>query len=164
LIRSPLTHIHNGKLLMEEKRMSDEIKSLLRDVLREELARFEKTVTSMQQDLSEFKCETVNWFEKLGSDIENVHSRIEAIEKNYDEMKQCLDKIEHDQARKDRKISSIIVQYQHLESFISKEIKRLQSINSHQKTIELLSSRSIQHEAEIKELNRVVTVTPQHFS
>ncbi|WP_318502699.1 hypothetical protein [Bacillus sp. T3] len=144
--------------------MSDEIKSLLRDVLREELTSFEKTLTSMEQDLIELKCETVKWYEKLGSDIENVHSRIEAIEKNYDEMKQCLDKIEHDQARKDRKISSIIVQYQHLESFISKEIKRLQSINSNQKTIELLSSRSIQHEADIKELNRVVNDTPQHFS
>lgn len=164
MIRSPLIHIHNGKLLMEEKRMSDEIKSLLRDVLKEELGSIEKTVAAMQQDIIEFKCETVQWYEKLGSDFENVQSRLEAMEKNYEEMKQCLDKIEHDQARKDRKISSIIVQYQHLESFISKEIKRLQSINTHQKTIELLSSRSIQHEADIKELNRVVNEAPHQFS
>jgi hypothetical protein len=56
----------------------------------------------------------------------------------------------------DRKVSSIIVQVQHLETFIGSEIKRSLTGLDKQQTIDLLAARSIQHEASIKELHRVV--------
>jgi hypothetical protein len=149
---------------MEEERMSEEMKELLREVLREELTPIQNAVDEIQRDLIEYRAESRMQFEKLGTVIESFDIRMESLEKNYDEMSRCMDKLEHDHARKDKKISSIIIQYQHLENFISKEIKRLSALQSNQKTIDLLSVRSIQHEADIKELNRVVINSPQHLS
>lgn len=136
--------------------MSEELKSLMREVIKEELSDFRRTITELQNDLIELRTDAADRYEKLKYVLENLDQRMEALEKNNDEMGKNLEKIEHDHDRRDRKISSIIVQYQHLESFISKEIKRLASMQNNQKTIDLLSARSIQHEAELKELNRVV--------
>ncbi|MGJ7921086.1 hypothetical protein [Neobacillus sp. LXY-4] len=136
--------------------MSEELKSLIREVIKEELSDFRRTITELQNDLIELRTDAADRYEKLKYVLENLDQRMEALEKNNDEMGKNLEKIEHDHDRRDRKISSIIVQYQHLESFISKEIKRLGSLQNNQKTIDLLSARSIQHEAELKELNRVV--------
>lgn len=146
------------------ERMNEEMKTLLRDVLKEELAEVHRTVSQLQKDVYEFRTDTKRRYEQLESALSHFGVRLEAIEKNFDEMTRSLDKLEHDHARKDKKISSIIVQYQHLESFITKEIKRISSMHTSQKTIDLLSARSIQHEADIRELNRVVQETPSHLS
>lgn len=78
------------------------------------------------------------------------------IEKKQDELLERLEKVEHLYDRMDRKIGSIILQSQHLETFIGNEIKRSLNSQEKQKTIDLLAARSIQHEADIKELTRVV--------
>ncbi|AGK53814.1 hypothetical protein [Bacillus sp. 1NLA3E] len=136
--------------------MSEEIKNVLREVLKEEFAEFRRTTMELQNDLAELRVEASDRMEKLEHILGNLDQRIGTMEKKDEKMADCLEKIEHDYERKDKKISSIIVQYQHLESFIGTEIKRLTAIHDKQKTIDLLAARSIQHEADINELNRVV--------
>ncbi|WP_147535555.1 hypothetical protein [Bacillus marasmi] len=144
--------------------MNEEMKSLLRDVLKEEFAEVHQTVCKLRKDVDEFRADTKERYEKLETAMSDIGLRLDAIENSYEVMSRSLDKLEHDHARKEKKISSIIVQYQHLESFITKEIRRLSSMNMNQKTIDLLSARSIQHEADIRELNRVIQENPGHLS
>lgn len=136
--------------------MSDEIKSTLREVLKDEFAAFHKQLAELQKDFGEFRGQTEKSLKKLKNTFESLEDRVKSIEKNQEETRKVFDKIEHDHDRRDRKLSSMIVQYQHLETFIGNEIKKLANVQDKQKTIDLLSARSIQHEAEIRDLNRMV--------
>ena len=136
--------------------MSEDVKAVLREVLKEELVEIQRKFDSFQTELGEFRSENIERLIKMENSMEQLEQRVEAIEKGQEEIIKRLDKIEHGYDRMDRKIGSIIVQSQHLESFISSELKRALSGLDKQQTIDLLAARSIQHEAYIKELHRAV--------
>jgi TolA-binding protein len=137
-------------------RMSEDVQALFRDVLQEELIDVRRILDSFQNELVEFRSENINRLIKIENTLDQLEQRVETMEKGQEEIIKRLDKIEHDYDRMDRKVASIIVQTQHLESFFGSEIKRALSGLDKLQTIDLLSARSIQHEAYIKELHRAV--------
>ena len=136
--------------------MSEDVKAVLREVLQEELIDIQRKLDAFQFELGEFRSENVLRMIEMEMSIDQLEQRVGAMEKGQDEIVKRLEKIEHDYERLDRKIASIIVQSQHLETVISSEIKQAVTGLDKQQMIDLLAARSIKHEAYIKELHRAV--------
>lgn len=109
--------------------MKDEMKVLLREVIKDEL-------TGVRTDLAEFRKE--------------VNNRLSNLEDGQEFLKKGQESIE-------RKISSIPFEYEGLENSIGNSFKNLEAIQDRQQSlIETLSVRSIQHENDIREIKKTI--------
>lgn len=61
--------------------MSEEIKNVLREVLKEEFAEFRRTTMELQNDLAELRVEASDRMEKLEHILGNLDQRIGTMEK-----------------------------------------------------------------------------------
>jgi chromosome segregation ATPase len=109
--------------------MNEELKELLRSVLKEELEPIHKQLGSFEQ-------------------------RFERFDERFDAVDQRLEMIEIDVRNlKDNLINGFGPYFEQITSHID-EVKEV--TKTHQIIIETLSARSIQHESEIKEIKRLL--------
>ena len=136
--------------------MNQELKGLLRSVLKEELEPIHKQLNVLSQDVKMLK-QDVNVLSQdvkmLKQDVKVLDQDVKMLKQDVKVLKQDVKVLEQDAKElKDvqnqilKVIGQIPAQYESLEQFVGNQ----------ERVIEALSYRSLKHESEIKDLNRMI--------
>ncbi|EKN70059.1 hypothetical protein BABA_06771 [Neobacillus bataviensis LMG 21833] len=137
--------------------MTENLKEMLREVLKEELTGIRSDVVNVQLEVGGLKKEVT----EMGSNVGNLQKEVTGLctsmkifKEELTEVKTHVAELHFGQERIERKIGSIPSQFEQLKNSIDEDIKRLTRIQERQQlVIETLSARSIQQQTDIKELN-----------
>ncbi|MFN7249933.1 MAG: hypothetical protein ACK4M9_03990 [Anaerobacillus sp.] len=137
--------------------MNEELKELLRSVLKEELEPIHKQLGSFEQRFERIdeRFDAVDQkFVRIDERFDVVDQQFVSIDERFNGVDLRLEKIEIDVGNlKDNLINGLGPYFEQITSHID-EVKEV--TKTHQIMIETLSARSIQHESEIKEIKRLL--------
>lgn len=125
--------------------MNHELKDMLQSVIREELAPVHQRLERIETRL-----------ENVETRLENVETRLESVETRLDRVDVRLDRIETRLDRVETRLEALEADSQLIKRAVletNESVKRHEAIQeSQQRIIELLSSRSIEQEAQLKRI------------
>ena len=141
--------------------MTGDFKEALRSVLKEELAPVHQRLEKLERDMQEVKATLQhhdNMIHQLIQIVGATNAKVDALDKKVQALDNRVQALETKVVTLDEKVQSLAEEQVFMKQTLletSDIVKRIEStLENHDRTLDVLARRSIEHEAELKRIAR----------